>query len=272
MRLMLNIDAVRLDGGTQGRVTIDQPTIYHYLDRMKEGDIFPPIEVVHDGENHWLVDGFHRWHALKLLNLREIEVDYEKGTKLDAIRRSLFANNNHGLPLTIEDRKKKVRIALELPESDLASDREIARMCHVSHPFVASIRRPKVKEQNKTKRGNISTKEDIVDAEIINTGGSITTSGSITTGESTGGNISSDGVVPDASEEAALDLALQKDRDVMNALLDADDKLAEAHKIIKELNEVNARLELRIKALMAEKAEAIGLVKKLQKQLDKVKK
>ena len=34
---------------------------------MRAGDQFPPIDVFFDGQNYWLVDGFHRLQAHVLL-------------------------------------------------------------------------------------------------------------------------------------------------------------------------------------------------------------
>ena len=75
----VKLDAIRIDGGTQGRVVIDQPTVYSYLEHMKEGDEFPRMFAVYDGTTYWLVDGFHRYHAYKLLGIKDIEIDYKAG-------------------------------------------------------------------------------------------------------------------------------------------------------------------------------------------------
>ena len=72
----VKLDDIRIDGGTQGRLVIDQPTVYSYRDAMMDGDEFPLIETVFDGSTHWLVDGFHRYHAFKLLGLKNIDVKY----------------------------------------------------------------------------------------------------------------------------------------------------------------------------------------------------
>ena len=54
------LDSLRIDGGTQGRLVIDQPTVYNYLEHMKAGDEFPRMFAVYDGTTYWLVDGFHQ--------------------------------------------------------------------------------------------------------------------------------------------------------------------------------------------------------------------
>jgi hypothetical protein len=97
------IAAVRINADCQSRVNLDITTVEEYAYRMKEGATFPPIVVFHDGSNHWLSDGFHRFAAAKTLARErgdeataEIEADIRQGTHLDAVRYSLSANANHG--------------------------------------------------------------------------------------------------------------------------------------------------------------------------------
>ena len=77
---------------------------------------------------------------------------------------------------------------------------------------------------------------------------------------------------PDEAELAATRLQQQADEEAFNKLLLADDKLATAHAEIKRLNAVNAALEARLQGLMNEKAEAIRMVKSLQRRLDRAEK
>ena len=62
----IDINDIRIDGGTQCREVIDQATVYSYRDSMKEGDEFPRLFTVFDGATYWLVDGFHRYQAMRL--------------------------------------------------------------------------------------------------------------------------------------------------------------------------------------------------------------
>lgn len=77
---------------------------------------------------------------------------------------------------------------------------------------------------------------------------------------------------PDESELAANRVAEQADREALEKLLEADDKLATAVAEVKRLNHLNAQLQQRINGLMNEKAEAIKLCKSLQRKLDKLQK
>jgi hypothetical protein len=143
----VNINAIRIDGGTQCRIVINQPTIYAYLERMKEGDVFPLMDAVFDGEAYWLVDGFHRYHVYKLAGVKEIEINSKPGTLQDAQIAALKANSRHGKQLTNDDKRNKVEMALKIEGFDQKSDYEIAKICDLSASFVASVRNPETKKK-----------------------------------------------------------------------------------------------------------------------------
>lgn len=255
----INIDAIRIDGGTQCRVVIDQPTVYTYLESMKEGAEFPMMDTVFDGTTHWLTDGFHRYHAYKLLGIREIEINYVAGTLRDAQIAALKANGKHGKPLTNEDKRNKVKMALQIEGFDKLTDAEIARYCDVSKPFVAAVRRPEVKEKQKQN----------VEKHFAEKNNKKETSSNLITADDKVAP-SNDGIAPDEEELKATELAIQADQEAMYKLLESDDALATAHEEIKRLNLRNAQLETRLHGLMNERNEAVKMVKDLQKQLDKL--
>jgi len=261
------LNAIRIDGGTQCRVTIDQPTVYSYMEHMKEGDEFPPLETVFDGSTHWLTDGFHRWHAYKLQGVKEVEVKYRPGTKEDAVLAALRANSKHGKTLTNEDKRNKVVMALSLPGYAEKSNYEIAKICEVSQPFVSSVRDPEVKRLQDERRQKSAVKK---------TGNTASDTNPISTGKPQADDHPSGvdpraGSVPDDNEIRAAELAQQADMEAMYRLLESDEPLKAAHAEIKRLNQLMAQLEMRIKGLMAEKNEAVKEVKKLQKELDRLK-
>ena len=89
---------IRIDGGTQHReLDSDQILVYSALigEYPKR---FPAIEVMFDGKDHWLTDGFHRLFAYKKLKKETIQADVDEGTKRDAQLKSFHANSSHGLP------------------------------------------------------------------------------------------------------------------------------------------------------------------------------
>lgn len=140
----LNINAIRIDGGTQARVEIDNDVVGDYAEAAKLGVEFPPIVVFFDGADHWLADGFHRYHSHKQAGKASILAEVREGTVRDAILFSLGANCTHGLRRTNADKRKAVQTLLADPEWRTWSDRKIAEVAGVTHPFVAGIRAPKV--------------------------------------------------------------------------------------------------------------------------------
>jgi hypothetical protein len=261
----LKIDLIRTDGGTQMREVIDQERVYQFVADMKDGDEFPRIFAVFDGSNYWLVDGFHRYHAMKLMGLKEIEIDYKPGTLDEARALAYSVNNKHGKPPTNADKRKAVADALTNPLTMNKSDNEIAKICGCSHPMVAAMRRPDAKErQEKNRQKSMAKKLDSGKPESDSTVESDSTPKAIEPNPQ-------DGAAPDDSEIKAAELALQADQDAMYKLLESDDALKTAHEEIKRLNHLNAQLEIRLHGLMNERNEAVKMVKKLQKELDKLK-
>lgn len=264
----VNLNDIRIDGGTQSRVVIDQPTVYHYIECAKGGDEFPPLETVFDGSTHWLVDGFHRYHAYKLMGLKQADVNYKPGTQSEAQIVSFGVNGKHGKPRTVEDKRNAVQMALEHPDLKDATMYEIAKVCCVSQPFVAGVKDPEKKKKQKEAKEKSAKKkvEELNAQEPANT--NQISSEKTTPRESPDLNA---GVGPDEAELKANELAMQADMDAMYKLLESDDALATAHEEIKRLNHLNGQLEVRLHGLMNERNEAVSLVKKLQKELDKIK-
>jgi hypothetical protein len=250
--ISLPINNVRIDGNTQYRILIDQPTVYNYRDAIIQEAQLPLIDVVYDGTDYWLTDGFHRYHALKLLGIREIQVNCKNGCLRDAQIEALKANCQHGKPLTNEDKRNKVEMALKIEGFASKTNYEIAKICQVSQPFVAAIRDPEVKKKQadnivkhfeKEKNTNLISKGkplDYVDPYV--------------------------GQAPDDDEIKAAELALLADQEAMYKLLEADDALATAHGEIKRLNHLNSQLEIQVRGLMNQSNEQIKMIKKLQKE------
>jgi hypothetical protein len=174
--ISLNINSIRIDGGTQPRVQLDGATVAQYRDAiLHQGAKFPPITVFFDGTNHWLADGFHRLFAHQMLaeneavssmldklgqDVEHIDALSYRGTQRDAVLFSVGANARHGLPRKPEDKRQAIATLVRdvqpgcrpffhtcrtKPEEEQCwnawSDREIARKCDVSHHTVADERR-----------------------------------------------------------------------------------------------------------------------------------
>jgi hypothetical protein len=109
-----------------------------YAEEMASGTVFPPLTVFHDGQSHWLADGFHRYGAAVRLGLAEIECDVRQGTLSDAQWASFGANRAHGMRRTNSDKVRSIKAALK--HSPHLSDSEIARHVGVSTGMVGKYR------------------------------------------------------------------------------------------------------------------------------------
>lgn len=137
----LPIDGIRLDGGTQIRVEMNEDVIADYAELMADGTVFPPVEIFDDGENKWLVDGFHRLHAAKTLGKKDITCQIYRGTLREAVLRSVEANKSHGLRRTNKDKRNAVLTLLNDEEWQNKSTREIAEKAGVGNNLVARIKK-----------------------------------------------------------------------------------------------------------------------------------
>lgn len=141
MKATIQLSKLRLDGGTQPRVKIDHDVVSDYVERMKAGDDFPPVDVFHDGKDHWLAEGFHRVYAAKERGDKTVPCTIRKGTLRDAVLFSCGANASHGMRRTNPDKRKAVMTLLQDDEWSKFSDRKIAELCCVDHTTVGDYRR-----------------------------------------------------------------------------------------------------------------------------------
>lgn len=137
----IDINKIRIDGGTQSRKQVYEDTVAAYTELLLEGVEMPPVVVYNDGKDIWLADGFHRYHAHKRAAHRSINAEVINGTKRDAFIYSRGANAEHGLPRTNEEKRLVVTSMLDDIEYADGSDRDIAKICKVSHMTVGRIRK-----------------------------------------------------------------------------------------------------------------------------------
>jgi len=138
MTKKLPLSAVRIDAGTQSRMTIDEAVVAEYADALKSGTNLPPLTVFHNGIAYFLADGFHRYFAHKRNGTVIIDAECEEGTESDARWFASGANALHGLRRTNADKRKAVEMALA--ERPQMANRAIAEHCHVSDMLVADVR------------------------------------------------------------------------------------------------------------------------------------
>lgn len=134
----IKLALIRIDGETQSRAFINQDAVADYAEAITEGTKLPAVIVFNDGTDHWLADGFHRYHAHRKIGALEMDAEVHPGKQADAKLFAYGANRNHGLRRTNEDKKKAVNGML----TDFSewSDSRIAKHVGVDHKTVAAHR------------------------------------------------------------------------------------------------------------------------------------
>lgn len=147
----MKLSQIKLDSGLQMRANMNQHVVDDYCDALLAGSEFPPIVLFHDGAEYHLADGWTRYFAHKKAGLEIIQADVREGTRRDAIEYALSANATNGQCRTPDDKRKAVMTVMDDFEWSERSDREIARMCAVSHVFVSKLRKAADKQPDTIK-------------------------------------------------------------------------------------------------------------------------
>lgn len=157
MLVLLKIESIRTDGGTQTRVGTDRDWVADLAEsfrmqaernRLGNADALlastiPAIVVFRDTRGvNWLADGFHRLAAWQIAfpSMRQIEADVRQGELRDALFFALGCNKRHGLHRSNDDKHHAVRLMLRDPEWSKWNDSRIADVCGVSRTIVANER------------------------------------------------------------------------------------------------------------------------------------
>jgi hypothetical protein len=168
----LNLLTIKIDGGTQARVSLNQDVVKEYAESMREGDVFPPITVFFDGSDYWLADGFHRYFATKTNALTSIDAEVKNGTLDDAILFAFSANGKRGLSMTFEDNRNIIYAMLRHPEWSKWTNTAIAKHIGVSSMTVGRVKATMEKKEDEPtvkKYVDKSGKESTVDTSKLKT-------------------------------------------------------------------------------------------------------
>jgi hypothetical protein len=136
----ISVDLLDRDPDIQPRATLNREKITEFSDHMKEGVVFPPIDVFLIEGRYLIVDGYHRDMAARGAGIQEIRCRIHIGTRRDAILLSSGTNWQHGIDRTTRDKRRAVERLINDPEWSKWSSREISRHCHVSVSFVENFR------------------------------------------------------------------------------------------------------------------------------------
>jgi len=138
----MKLSEIKIEPELMMRVGINQEIVDDYAQALLDGDKFPPIILFHDGDDYHLADGWKRYYAHKKAGLEIIDTDVRMGTYEDAFDYALVqANHANGERYSIEDKRHALNLALEKQRYVEKSDRDLAKMLRVSHPFVAKVRK-----------------------------------------------------------------------------------------------------------------------------------
>lgn len=164
---------------------------------------------------------------------------------------ALTVNAQHGLPRDSATKRRQVEAALNMENLAGKSDREIAKLCNVYHTLAASIRNPEAKKrQAKNLVKHVASKV----GDELQSGVDSTPALNQDYG-------------PDENELRASELAQQANIERFQKMLDENPAIAEAYEECTRMNLIQARLEVRIAALMTEKNEAVKQAKRVQTQI-----
>lgn len=259
--------SLRTDGGTQYRDEIEEETMRDYLDAMKDGAVFPPIETVFDGQHHWVIDGFHRLAAHCRRGSPSIKVTCIHGTLEEARLLALGANTQHGLRRDTKTKRRVVEEAIHHPAFKEESNYAIAKFCGVSQPFVAAMRNPEAKERQaaNNERRILKMASKIKDETGPNANG-------ISTEEPLEKPAPELGDAPSQEEIDAAEEAYKADQEMMFKILEADDALKMVVEENNRLNLRNAQLEVRLRGLMNEKNACIKMLKSKEREVERLRK
>jgi hypothetical protein len=148
----LNLALIRIDGDTQAREALSQEKVAEYAELMKDGAVFPPIEVFFDGSEYWLADGFHRYFATQKNGTVSIEANIHNGTLDDAQLYAFGANKGRGLELSPKDIRNVIMRMLKHPVWGLWTNAEIARHVGCSKMTVGRVKASMQEPETETKK------------------------------------------------------------------------------------------------------------------------
>lgn len=278
---MLELEQIRLDGGTQSRVELNQDTVAEYRQAFMDGAVFPPVVVFFDGANYWLADGFHRYFGARDAGESALHAEIINGTQRDALLYSLKANATHGLKRTNADKRKAIETLLKDTEWSQWSDRKIAEVCGVGNQMVGDVRRSIcVNHTDVTTTRTVERNGKTYTQNTANIGKKPVESDSAKSKpapkpapakEAEPEEIPQDDG-PSAEELAAMEAAEEADRALVATMLESDDALAALAEENKRLKAEVAQLKLARDGYMNRCNEAIALVKARDRQIAKLEK
>jgi hypothetical protein len=122
----LSLIDITLDRQFQPRDSLDGTNVNNLKDAYEEGADIPPVTIWKDGDSSFLIEGFHRFRAAQLVGLKELPVQYFKGSRAEAMAYAFRVNSTHGLLLSRTDRVKYLKRLLDIEPYKSLSSRKAA--------------------------------------------------------------------------------------------------------------------------------------------------
>lgn len=157
----VNIDCLEMHKQTQSRQSINPKLVEEYVEAMKAGNDFPPIEIVSDGTTAWVVDGWHRLLASQQMKADCVRANISIGNMNDAIWAAASANRLHGQRRSNSDKARAVMLALEAKPN--APVKEVAAHCGVSGEMI----RQYIAAQQATEELNVAGEAEALATEEV---------------------------------------------------------------------------------------------------------
>lgn len=250
----INLLTIRIDGGTQARVKLNQDVVKEYAEHMRDGEKFPPVTVFHDGSEYWLADGFHRYFATKANGQTSIEADVKTGTLDDAMLYAFSANGRRGLSMSAEDNRKIIMTMLNHSDWSKWSLAEIASHVGVSKMTVSRVKATMASdpEESSVKKYKYGDEVREVDTNKLKTKKKVerpTTKPDVTTADPTAELQDRIGELTDTINSLAEENTILRDKIAIGQWDASEIEKIDAEQTIKDLREQIRILEIDNKTL-----------------------
>lgn len=138
----LPLETVKTEKKHQVRLLgVNPDVVDDYVRALESGEEFPPLTVFRVGDEHTLVDGFHRYEAFRRAGVEAVECEVHEGSEAEAFAYAQFtANRRNGQRLSRADlRAVVVRLVTDEQHANTPNT-TLAELAGVSHSTVQRVR------------------------------------------------------------------------------------------------------------------------------------
>lgn len=132
---MLDREKIMLVDELYPRSFTDYRTVASYAESMLQGAVFPPVKVAESDGVFYLLDGWHRYRALKQLKQDKISAHVIDIPREDWFAFAVESNMKHGKPMTLKD---KIAVIFRLRKEG-RSDDDIGPMMQMTTSYIAHL-------------------------------------------------------------------------------------------------------------------------------------